>query len=171
MADPKATPISSLPRGPQGNNEDDQQFIQNILSQMSDDNTESEKAYNQTQQNYNRHQFAINQGEQHQRNQQAIQQQQEAQYEQMGGDDQYEQGYQYQEEVPLSMTDKVKSVIKLPLLFLVLYFVLSLPFVRTFTVNQVARFTQNGNYQLFGSSFLVGLVGAIIFYLINRFVF
>ena len=166
-ADPKATPISALPRGPSGQGEDDQQFIQNILSQMKDDSQESEQAYQQTQQNYTNQQFGHNPGEQHQRNQQQLAQ---AQYDQMD-DSQYEQQYQYQEEPKLSFADKLKQAIKAPLLFLVLYVVLCVPFVRNAVVTQVARFTENAGYQAYGATFILGLVGAVIFYLINKFVF
>ena len=36
MADPKATPLNALPRGPQGN-ENDGEFIKKIISQMNAD--------------------------------------------------------------------------------------------------------------------------------------
>ena len=56
MADPKATPLNALPRGPQGN-ENDGEFIKKIMSQMNADNAESEQAYSQTQQNYQQQQY------------------------------------------------------------------------------------------------------------------
>lgn len=171
MADPKATPISALPRGPgaQGQGEDDQQFINNILKQMKDDSQESEQAYQQSQQAYQNQQFGVNPAEQHQMNQQQMKQMQQAQYDQMD-DDAYEQAYAYPEEVPLTLLEKVKRDIKAPLLFLVLYFALCAPAVRTMAVNQVARFTQNGNIQVYGTTLLLGLVGAVIFFLVNKFV-
>ena len=171
MADPKATPISALPRGPSSQGEDDQQFIQNILKQMKDDNQESEQSYQQTQQAYNNQQFGVNPAEQHQMNQKQIQEMQQQQYNQPD-EQQYEneKQYAYPEEVPLTLFEKIKRDVKAPLLFLVLYFVLCLPMVRTFGATQLARFTQNANYQLYGSSLLLGLVGAVIFYLVSRFV-
>jgi hypothetical protein len=165
MADPKATPISALPRGTQGQGDEDQQFIQNILQQMNNDNQESEQAYQQTQQNYNNQQFAVNPGEQHAMNQKQIQ---EAQYEQMEDED-YEQ-YQYEEEVPLTFMDKLKMEIKGPIVFVILYFVLSIPFIRYFIADQLKRFTKSDNIQLYGSALICGLVGGIIFYFINKFV-
>jgi len=167
MADPKATPINALPKGPQGNGEEDSQFIQKILNQMNDDNAEADQAYQQTQDNYQQQQFAVNQEQQHQMNQQQMEQ---AQYENMQNQ-QYEEQYQYEEVPEPTFSEKVKSAIKQPILFLVLYFILCMPFVRTMMVNQVARFTQNGTIQLYGSSLLIGLVGAVVFYLVNRFVF
>lgn len=167
MADPKATPISALPKGASGQGDEDQQFIQNILKQMNDDNQESEQAYQQQQQAYQQQQFAVNQAEQHASNQQQIKQMQQAQYQQMG-DEQYEQ-YQY-EEPELTFMDKLKRDIKAPILFLVLYIVLCLPVVRGFAAAQMARFTQNGNLQLYGSTLILGLVGALVFFLVNRFV-
>jgi len=170
MADPKATPISALPKGPSSGNEDDQQFIQKILSQMNNDNQEAEQAYAQTQQNYNKHQFAVNQGEQHTMNQQQIAQAQaQAQYEQMG-DDQYEQQYQYEEEVPMTFFERLKYEGKAPLMFLVLYFVLCFPFFRNTVAGQVAKFTQEKFTQLYVTTLVLGLIGGIAFYLINRFV-
>jgi len=168
MADPKATPISALPKGQSGG-EDDQQFIQNILKQMNNDNQEAEQAYKQTQQNYNQHQFAVNQAEQHASNQAHLAQAQaQAQYQQME-DEQYDQ-YQYQEEPQLSTLDKIKYEAKAPLTFLVLYFVLCFPFFRNTIAAQVAKFTQNGPTQLYGTTLVLGLIGGVLFYLINRFV-
>jgi len=171
MADPKATPISALPKGPSGQADEDQQFIQNILKQMNDDNQESEQAYQQQQQAYNNQQFGHNVAEQHIANQKNIQQAQQAQqgqYDQMA-DEQYEQDYQY-EEPELSFVDKLKRDVKEPILFVVLYFVLCLPFVRTKAATLLSKVTQNANMQLYGSSLILGLVGAVIFYLVNRFV-
>lgn len=169
MADPKATPIGSLPQQTQGKGEEDSQFIQKILNQMNDDNTEANQAYQQTQDNYQQQQFAVNQEQQHQMNQQQ-QMEQQAQYENMQNQ-QYEEQYQYEEAPEPTFSEKVKLAIRQPILFLVLYFVLCMPFVRTFVVNQVARFTQNGTIQLYGSTLLLGLVGGVVFYLVNRFVF
>lgn len=168
MADPKATPISALPKSPGG--DEDQAFIQNILKQMNNDNQESEQAYQQVQQNYNKQQFAVNPAEQHAMNQRQMrqaQQAQQAQYEQME-DEQYDQ-YQEQEEVPLTFFEKLKMDIKAPIVFLILYFVLCLPPIRTFAATQIARFSQSANIQLYGSSLALGLVGSIIFYIINKF--
>lgn len=166
MADPKATPLNALPRGPQGN-ENDTEFVKKIMNQMSTDNAESEQAYNQTQQNYQQQQFAVDQGKQHNINQQQLSQQ--VQYDNGGGNDQYDQ--QYEDEPELSTGQKFKSAIKQPILFIVLYFILCLPFVRELMVNQVGRFTQSANIQIFGSTFLLGVVGGLIFYLVNKFIF
>ena len=167
MADPKATPISALPNGP-ASNQDDEKFIQNILNQMNDDNAESEQAYAQQQQQYQQQQFAVDAGQQHQQNQQQIEQQ--AQYEQMG-DEGYEQQYQYEEVPELTFTEKVKQQVKMPVLFFVLYCILSMPFVRGFAMNQVARFTQSASKQLYGTTLLLGLLGGVIFFLVNKFAF
>jgi len=159
-SDPKATPINALPKGniPQ---EDDQQFIQNILNQMKGDNQESEQNYQQTQQKYNNQQFGHNPAEQHERNQEQIQ----GQYEQ-------EEQYEYEEEpVKHTVGDKLKRAIKGPLLFFILYILLCFPFVRVFVANQVARFTENENFQLYGATILLGLVGGVIFYLVSTFLF
>ena len=175
MADPKATPISQLPRGPQ--DDDDQQFIQNILKQMNNDNQESEQAYQEVQQNYNKQQFAVNHAEQHAINQKKIMEQQaliaqqkaqQAQYEQME-DDEYDQYEEEEEELPMTFVDKLKRDIKAPLVFLVLFFVLCLPQIRKVVFVQLGRFTQVESLKLYGSSFILGLVGAIIFYIINKF--
>lgn len=167
MADPKATPINSLPAGQKQGSGEDEKFIQNILNQMNEDNAESEQAYNQTQQSYQQQQFAVDQAQQHAANQQQIAQQQEMQYEQ--GDEGYEE--QYEEVQELTFMDKAKQAVRIPLLFLVFYAVLTLPFVRTTAISLIARFSNNGSLQLYGSSLLLGLVGGIIFYLVNRFAF
>ena len=167
MADPKATPISALPRGPTSQ-KDDEQFIQNILNQMNDDNAESEQAYAQQQAQYQQQQFAVDAGKQHQQNQEQLQQQ--AQYEQMG-EEGYEQQYQYEEVPEPTFSEKVKENVKRPLLFFVLYVILSMPFVRTFAMNQVARFTQSAAKQLYGTTLLLGLLGGVVFYLVTKFAF
>ncbi len=89
-SDPKATPINALPKG-NLTQEDDQQFIQNILNQMKGDSQESEQNYQQAQQKYNNQQFGHNPAEQHERNQEQLQ----AQYEQ-------EEQYEYEEAKPLN---------------------------------------------------------------------
>ena len=159
-ADPKATPISSLPKG-QAPQEDEQQFIQNILNQMKGDNQESEQAYQQTQQNYNNQQFSVNPGEQHDRNQ--------AQYNEQQEDDQYA----YEEELPVkqSFTDKLKKSIKGPILFFIIYVVLCFPFARLFVADQIARFTESAHFQNYGTTFILGLIGAVIYYLVSTFLF
>ncbi len=159
-SDPKATPINALPKG-NLTQEDDQQFIQNILNQMKGDSQESEQNYQQAQQKYNNQQFGHKPAEQHEMNQQQLQ----AQYEQ-------EEDYEYEEE-PVKQTfgDKLKRAIKGPLLFLVLYVLLCFPFVRVFVANQIARFTENENFQLYGATVLLGLIGGVIFYLISTFLF
>ena len=159
-SDPKATPINALPKGniPQ---EDDQQFIQNILNQMKGDNQESEQNYQQTQQKYNNQQFGVNPAEQHERNQEQMQ----GQYEQ-------EEQYEYEEEpVKQTFSDKLKRAIKGPLLFFILYVLLCFPFVRVFVANQIARFTENENFHVYGATLLLGLVGGVIFYLVSTFLF
>ena len=163
-SDPKATPINALPKG-NLTQEDDQQFIQNILNQMKGDSQESEQNYQQAQQKYNNQQFGHSPAEQHESNQQQQQQQLQAQYEQ-------EEDYEYEEE-PVKQTfgDKLKRAIKGPLLFLVLYVLLCFPFVRIFVANQIARFTENENFQLYGATVLLGLIGGVLFYLISTFLF
>jgi len=65
--------------------------------------------------------------------------------------------------------DKLKREIKAPLVFFVLFFVLCLPQLRKVLSAHIARFTQVKSLELYGSSFILGLVGAIIFYIINKF--
>lgn len=159
-SDPKATPINALPKG-NLTQEDDQQFIQNILNQMKGDSQESEQNYQQAQQKYNNQQFGHSPAEQHENNQQQLQ----GQYEQ-------EEQYEYEEElVKQTFGDKLKRAIKGPLLFLILYVLLCFPFVRVFVANQIARFTENENFQLYGATLLLGLIGGVIFYLISTFLF
>ena len=105
MADPKATPLKALPRGPQGN-ENDGEFIKKIMSQMNADSAESEQAYSQTQQNYQQQQFAVDPAKQHAMNQQNIAQQQQ----QYQDDGQYDQ--QYEEEPELTTGQKIKNALK-----------------------------------------------------------
>ena len=159
-SDPKATPINALPKG-NLTQEDDQQFIQNILNQMKGDSQESEQNYQQAQQKYNNQQFGHSPAEQHENNQQQLQ----GEYEQ-------EEQYEYEEEpVKKTFGDKLKRAIKGPLLFLVLYVLLCFPFVRVFVANQIARFTENENFQLYGATVLLGLIGGVVFYLVSSFLF
>jgi len=166
MADPKATPLNALPKGPQGN-ENDGEFIKKIMSQMNADNAESEQAYAQTQQNYQAQQFAVDPSKQHAMNQQQYveQQQQQQQYQ---DDEQYEQ--QYEEELPLTTGQKIKNALKPIALFIVIFFVLCLPFVRNFVTNQVARFTANESFQIYGGTLILGLIGALVFYFVFKFI-
>ena len=163
MADPKATPLNALPRGPQGN-ENDGEFIKKIMSQMNSDNAESEQAYSQTQQNYQQQQFAVDPSKQHAMNQQQLAQQQ-PQYQ---DDGQYDQ--QYEEEPELTTGQKIKNALKPIGLFIVIFFVLCLPFVREFMINQVARFTASESLQVYGGTFVLGLVGALVFYFVLKFI-
>jgi hypothetical protein len=162
MADPKATPLNALPRGPQGN-ENDGEFINKIMSQMNADNAESEQAYTQTQQNYQQQQFAVDPAKQHAMNQQQLAQQQQYQDEV-----QYEQ--QYEEEPELTMGQKIKNALKPIGLFIVIFFILCLPFVREFMINQVARFTTSDSLQVYGGTFVLGLLGALVFYFVLKFI-
>ena len=160
MADPKATPLNALPRGPQGN-ENDGEFIKKIMSQMNADNAESEQAYAQTQQNYQQQQFAVDPSKQN-----AMNQQQLAQQPQYQDDGQYEQ--QYEEEPELTTGQKVKNALKPIGLFIVIFFVLCLPFIREFMINQVARFTASESIQIYGGTFVLGLIGALVFYFVLK---
>jgi len=163
MADPKATPLNALPRGPQGN-ENDGEFIKKIMSQMNADNAESEQAYSQTQQNYQQQQFAVDPAKQHAMNQQQLVQQQQ----QYQDDGQYDQ--QYEEEPELTTGQKIKNALKPIGLFIVIFFVLCLPFVREFMINQVARFTASESLQVYGGTLVLGLVGALVFYFVLKFI-
>ena len=160
MADPKATPLNALPRGPQGN-ENDGEFIKKIMSQMSADNAESEQAYAQTQQNYQQQQFAVDPSKQHAMNQQQLAQQQYQETEQ------YEQ--LYEEELELTTGQKIKNALKPIGLFIVIFFVLCLPFVREFMMNQVARFTASESLQIYGGTLALGVIGGLVFYFVLKF--
>ena len=162
MADPKATPLNALPRGPQGN-ENDGEFIKKIMSQMNADNAESEQAYTQTQQNYQQQQFAVDPSKQHAMNQQQLGQQQQYQ-----DDSQYEQ--QYEEEPELTTGQKIKNALKPIGLFIIIFFILCLPFVREFMINHIARFTASESIQIYGGTFVLGLMGALVFYFVLKFI-
>ena len=161
MADPKATPLNALPRGPQGN-EHDGEFIKKIMSQMSADNAESDQAYTQTQQNYQQQQFAVDPSKQHAMNQQQLSQQQYQENEQ------YEQ--QYEEEPELTTGQKIKGALMPIGLFIAIFFILCLPFVREFMINQVARFTASDTLQIYGGTFVLGIIGALVFYFVLKFI-
>ena len=161
MADPKATPLNALPRGPQGN-ENDGEFIKKIMSQMSADSAESEQAYAQTQQNYQQQQFAVDPAKQHAVNQQQLAQQQ------YQDNEQYEQ--QYEEEPELTTGQKIKGALKPIGLFIIIFFILCLPFVREFMLNQVARFTASESLQIYGGTFALGIIGALVFYFVLKFI-
>ncbi len=163
MADPKATPLNALPRGPQGN-ENDGEFIKKIMSQMNADSAESEQAYAQTQQNYQQQQFAVDPAKQHAMNQQQLAQQQQ----QYQDDGQYDQ--QYEEEPELTMGQKIKNALKPIGLFIVIFFILCLPFVREFMMNQVSRFTTSESLQIYGGTLILGLIGGLVFYFVLRFI-
>ena len=163
MADPKATPLNALPRGPQGN-ENDGEFIKKIMSQMNADSSESEQAYAQTQQNYQQQQFAVDPAKQHAMNQQQLAQQQQ----QYQDDGQYDQ--QYEEEPELTLGQKIKNALKPIGLFIVIFFILCLPFVREFMMNQVSRFTASESIQIYGGTLILGLIGGLVFYFVLRFI-
>lgn len=162
MADPKATPLNALPRGPQAN-ENDGEFIKKIMSQMSADNAESEQAYSQTQQNYQQQQFAVDPSKQHAMNQQQLAQQQQYQE-----NEQYDQ--QYEEEPELTTGQKIKNALKPIGLFIIIFFILCLPFVREFMLNQVARFTASDSLQIYGGTLILGIIGGLVFYFVIKFI-
>ena len=162
MADPKATPLNALPRGPQGN-ENDGEFIKKIMSQMSADNAESEQAYAQTQQNYQQQQFAVDPSKQH-----AMNQQQFAQQQQYQDDNQYDQ--QFEEEPELTTGQKIKNALKPIGLFIVIFFILCLPFIREFMLNQIARFTASESLQIYGGTLALGVIGGLVFYFVLKFI-
>jgi hypothetical protein len=162
MADPKATPLNALPRGPQAN-ENDGEFIKKIMSQMSADNAESEQAYSQTQQNYQQQQFAVDPSKQHAMNQQQLAQQQQYQE-----NEQYDQ--QYEEEPELTTGQKIKNALKPIGLFIIIFFILCLPFVREFMLNQVARFTASDSLQIYGGTLILGIIGGLVFYFVLKFI-
>lgn len=165
MADPKATPLNALPRGPQAN-ENDGEFIKKIMTQMNADKEESEQAYAQTQQNYQQQQFAVDPSKQNAMNQQQLaQQQQQQQYQ---DENQYEQ--QYEEEPELTTAQKIKNALKPIGLFIVIFFILCLPFVREFMINQVARFTSRESLQIYGGTFILGLIGALVYFFVLKFI-
>jgi hypothetical protein len=130
---------------------------------MSADNAESEQAYTQTQQNYQQQQFAVDPSKQHAMNQQQLAQQQQYQE-----NEQFEQ--QYEEEQELSTGQKIKGALKPIGLFIVIFFILCLPFVREFMLNQVARFTASDSLQIYGGTLLLGIIGALVFYFVLKFI-
>ena len=167
MADPKATPLNALPRGPQAN-ENDGEFIKKIMTQMNADKEESEQAYAQTQQNYQQQQFAVDPSKQNAMNQQQFAQQQLAQQQQYQDDGQYDQTYE--DEPELTTGEKIKNALKPIGLFMVIFFILCLPFIREFMVNQIARFTANQSLQAYGGTFILGLIGALVFFFVQKFI-
>jgi hypothetical protein len=105
----------------------------------------------------------VDPAKQHAMNQQQITQQQQYQ-----DDGQYDQ--QYEEEPELTTGQKIKNALKPIGLFIVIFFVLCLPFVREFMINQVARFTASETLQIYGGTFVLGLVGALVFYFVLKFI-
>ena len=130
---------------------------------MNADKEESEQAYAQTQQNYQQQQFAVDPSKQNAMNQQQLVQQPQYQDEV-----QYEQ--QYEEEPELTTGQKIKNALKPIGLFIIIFFVLCLPFVREFVINQVGRFTASESLQIYGGTFVLGLIGALVFYFVLKFI-
>ena len=151
----QGTPINQLPQGNHSQDED-KQFVQNIINQMQNDSAEAEQAYSQTQQQYNQHQFAVNH-QQMQRPEQYNEMEQEVEYEET------------EEVVKPTMVQSVKAGLKMPLLFVVLFVLLNVPSIRHFAATQVNRFTGNDNLVLYGSLLLLGVLGAVIFFAVNKF--
>ena len=153
----QGTPINQLPQ----QQEDDKQFVQNIINQMQTDNQEADQAYNQTQQQYQQQQFAVNQQQQHMQNQQMQQQ-----YQEQDEDVEYEET---EEIVKPEVSNSMMDTLKMPLLFLALFVILSVPFIRQFASAQVNRFTDNESMVLYGGILLLGIVGGVIFFAANKF--
>lgn len=156
----QGTPINQLPQ----QQEDDKQFVQNIINQMQTDNQEADQAYNQTQQQYQQQQFAVNQQQQHMQNQQMQQMQQQQEYQ--DEDVEYEET---EEIVKPEVSNSLMDTLKMPLLFLALFVILSVPFIRQFASAQVNRFTDNESMVLYGGILLLGIVGGVIFFAANKF--
>ena len=154
----QGTPINQLPQ----QQEDDKQFVQNIINQMQNDNQEAEQAYQQTQQQYQQQQFAVNQHQQHVQNQQ----QQQQQYQDQDEDVEYEET---EEIIKPEVSQSLVQSLKMPLIFVGLFVILSIPFVRQFACAQVNRFTGNESMVLYGGILLLGVVGGVIFFAANKF--
>ena len=166
----QATPLNQLPnQGGQPEN-NDSEFVNNILNEMNNSNNESEQNYNQTQQAYQNQQFAVDPNEIEQQNQQQMMDQQQQQM--MMQQQMMQNGMPEMQEEPekKSMTSKIIEQLKSPLIFLAVFVLLSLPFVRKQLLNQIGKLTQNASLQLWGTTITLGLVGAIIFYVANRYI-
>jgi hypothetical protein len=161
----RSTPLNQLPQGNE-NSDDDTQFVDKILQKMETDNNEVEQQYDNQQEAYNQQQFGLS-PEQLGYQQQQQQQQYYPDEQQM----QMQQQYMQQQQMPeptLSFADKVKSSVKQPLIFLVLYVVLSAPPLRALVQKQLERFTQKPFLQLWGSTLLLGLIGGVLFFVANQ---
>ena len=122
----RSTPLNQLPQNNGG--EDDSQFVDKILKKMETDNSEVDQQYENQQNSYNDQQFGLTPEQLGYQQQQ--QQQQQQQYmspeEQQQMQEQYMNQNQFQEQKK-SLSEKVKEGIKQPIIFLVLYMVLSAP--------------------------------------------
>ena len=162
----RATPLNQLPQG-NDSGEDDSQFVDKILKKMESDNNEVEQQYDNQQQAYNQQQFGLTPEQLGYQQHQQQQQQYYPDEQQMQMQQQYMQQMQ---EPQLSFADKVKASVKQPLIFLVLYVVLSAPPLRAIVQKQLERFTSKPFLQLWGSTLLLGLVGGVLFFVANRFI-
>ena len=76
----------------------------------------------------------------------------------------------FEEEPELTTGQKIKGAL-IPIgLFIVIFFILCLPFVREFMINQVARFTVSDTLQIYGGTLVLGIIGALVFYFVLRFI-
>ena len=162
----RSTPLNQLPQGNE-NSDDDTQFVDKILQKMETDNNEVEQQYDNQQEAYNQQQFGLSP------EQLGYQQQQQQQQQQYYPDEQQMQMQQQymQQQIPeptMTFADKVKSSVKQPLIFLVLYVILSAPPLRALVQKQLERFTQKPFLQLWGSTLLLGLIGGVLFFVANQ---
>lgn len=161
----RSTPLNQLPQGNE-NSEDDTQFVDKILQKMETDNNEVDQQYDNQQEAYNQQQFGLSPEQLGYQQQQQQQQQYYPDEQQMQMQQQYMQ--QQMPEPTMTFGDKVKSSVKQPLIFLVLYVVLSAPPLRALVQKQLERFTQKPFLQLWGSTLLLGLIGGVLFFVANR---
>lgn len=174
----QSTMINQLPNNPESNNNNDSSFVNNILNQMDNDNAESDNNYRETQDSYQQQQFAVDQQQIDQQNQQQMMQQQmmeqqqqmmdQQQHQQQMMNDNYSSEPQVEEKKSILM--KIKEYVKNPLIFLAVFVLLTLPFVRKFILTQVQRLTVNAGLQLWATTIISGILGAIIFGTASHFI-
>ena len=172
----RSTPLNQLPQtngsGSGSGSDDDSQFVDKILKKMETDNSEVDQQYDNQQNSYNDQQFGLTPqqlGYQQQQQQQQQYMSPEEQQQQQQMQEQYMNQNQFQEPTK-SLAEKVKEGIKQPIIFLVLYMVLSAPPVRKLIMTQLERFTTKPSLQLWGTTFFAAVIGGVLFYVANRFI-
>jgi hypothetical protein len=162
----KATPLNMLPN--QSERDKNDETVQNVIKGMEElekNNGELQHQEQASNQQYQQQQFAVNPAQiaqqQNAQRQQQQQQNQNPEYE-------YEEEY-YQETPELTLKEKIVQTIKAPIIFIVVFLILSNDYIRTFILGFLGKWMKNVHMLSWADLGIRALLGAVLFYVVSKF--